>query len=857
MGPVVSGALRSNCSSLSSPSLFNIINTLQAPAGQRAHFGIRLAGTLLFLEASVMASELECGGEELGGSLFEGMVLFSPSDLLPPDLPREKYMTSPAPVSDPVRLPPQRPASPSQPRASSTGVAPSSESKPQPLDENLFSDLTLQNPVGATDPAPSPSPSPISRQISRKKKRAVRIGYGREVSNATLVITADDPPRSIEDSAPAIAVEDYCRPSPDSSDCAPSTPRLHEELPGRSQQEEVAETSGAAAAVHDDGIASRLEDHRGYAESVLSTSEASGKEDNLRVIEEKLELLRARISVELDGNKGMAATVYAERKELERRRRQALEDVNQAATSYTQLEMDLEEACEAEDFETAEKVSENLAASEKDKDRLLSALREVELDCDSVDSRMQEVLKLQIAAEEEGVKLLEQLSEVIGAQSDFADYWSTNGLVPKDAADCADLIHQNAEELSLKELKYWHASMEALEMNKLEKEIESDLISEARSALQCSIEDLVKDDRKEVEKLMKKRNTLAKELDELLRLVSLKEKEIAENNTQIHEVERKISEVASEFQQSQVTVGVKHDNFRSAVAKIESQREALLTKRKEIDEFISLEEQKFSKLKEIASLSSDEAKTHQNLVDLRKNLASSFLKSREDKIQLVKTEEKIMEDIQMLRQQISTGRTTLQELSSTRGSIQQEISSFKQRIAFIDERGPELEAEKKVAAAARNFKEASRIASEAKMLNSENVSLQDKMEKAALDLEKLDEDIKNIVSKMQENEKLISMKEKEAAIAGSKRLRLVAAAARAERSAALEMGDSEEAEFLLNEAEAAEARARELQEEFELDLGDHGNSNEKLFVSIALITSLAGKQLAEMAAALRPSAAGG
>jgi hypothetical protein len=37
-------------------------------------------------------------------------------------------------------------------------------------------------------------------------------------------------------------------------------------------------------------------------------------------------------------------------------------------------------------------------------------------------------------------------------------------------------------------------------------------------------------------------------------------------------------------------------------------------------------------------------------------------------------------------------------------------------LSFIDKRGPELEAEKKVAAASRNFKEEGRIAAEAKEL---------------------------------------------------------------------------------------------------------------------------------------------
>ena len=57
-------------------------------------------------------------------------------------------------------------------------------------------------------------------------------------------------------------------------------------------------------------------------------------------------------------------------------------------------------------------------------------------------------------------------------------------------------------------------------------------------------------------------------------------------------------------------------------------------------------------------------------------------------------------------------------------SIQQGITSFKQRVIFIDKRVPKLEAEMEVATAARNFKEATRIAIEAKSMCVEKESIQ-------------------------------------------------------------------------------------------------------------------------------------
>lgn len=510
-----------------------------------------------------------------------------------------------------------------------------------------------------------------------------------------------------------------------------------------------------------------------------------------------------------------------------------MEELGLALTRHRELEKELEEACEAEDFEKAEMVSESLAAAEKEKDGLVSALRDAEVACDAVDSEMEKVLEMQIAAEEEEAVMLEQFA--------------------KDAANQADLILKDAEEIATKEMEEWQSSMELLEIKRLETDIESQLIFEARAGLNDSIEHMVEDERKEQENLTRKKDILAKELDELLELVRLKQAEISENDCKIEQVEKRISDVFSEFHETRSNIDLKHENLQSALSKIDSEGETLRTRKKDMDEVFSLAQQKGLKLRELASLSLDEARTCQDMVGLRKTLASSILESREDKSSLGKIEQKILEDILVLREQTSAARTSLQELSSSRASIQQEVASVKQRLDYINKRGPELEAEKKVAAAARNFKEAGRIAAEAKALSIEREGLQNKKEKAVSDLEKLEEEINTTLEKIQESERLISSKEKEAATAGCRRLRLAAAGSRAERSAALELGDNEEGDILLNEAEAAESKARELQEAYDLEWEELGKAFEHV-VSISMVTNLAGQHLVEIASSFnRPS----
>lgn len=170
----------------------------------------------------------------------------------------------------------------------------------------------------------------------------------------------------------------------------------------------------------------------------------------------------------------------------------------------------------------------------------------------------------------------------------------------QDAADSTALVFKNAEDTSCKKLEEWQSSMKSLEIKKLEMEIESCLISEAHLRLGHAIDSwlkmtrkkMVEDDKNEKEMLTRKGVILAKEMDELLTLVRSKEAEIVENNSQIQEVENKISNAVSEFHETQSSIDSKHDNLQAALLRVESESELLLVKRNEIDELIYLAETK-------------------------------------------------------------------------------------------------------------------------------------------------------------------------------------------------------------------------------------------------------------------------
>lgn len=761
--------------------------------------------------------------EEEMDSLFEGMELFSPSQIQsdsPPHTDHQPPTFSPAPPPPPQQQQEEEPPS---------------SSSPLPLDENLFSDLTLITPLETQSPEPSPPPS-LSRTVSRKKKKpGIRIGYGRD--STSLPSQPSPSPSSPRDeiSPPPSTIQSNSLEVNDFED-------THFEI----QALEPASESGGLeksnledAHVEIQGLESLNGDgdsEKGQLEDIERETDVDHTHDvgtSGNTTEGRLEQLRAQISEKFEAIRVMAASVSTRRKDFARKRRKAMEGVNLASLRYKELEKELEEACETEDFEKAESVSESLAAAEKEKEEFLTALREAEADCDSFELKMQEVLELQIAAEEEAVSMLEKFA--------------------KDAADDANLVLKDAEEISLKETTEWLSSVEALEVKKMELEIESHVINDARSGLNDTIEHLIEDDRKEQEILYKKQDLLKKELENLLALVRQKEAEIVENDSTIQLVEKRISNAVSGFQEEQSNIDTKYYDVQSIMSKLDSERETLTKKKEEIDNYLSQEEKRGRELKELAEVSIDEAKACQELVALRKSLASPILKYRELKLKLGKTEAKILEDVQNLRQEVSAARASLQELSSARSNIQQEVTSVKQRIFFIDKRSPELEAEKRVAASARNFKEAGRIAAEVKTLGLEKENIQTKMEADIGQLGKIEEEINNTVKNLNEKEELILLKEKEAAMSGCERLRLVYAIAMSERAAALELGDTEEANTLLAEAEAANSEASQLQQSYNLQEEEFENTAKDL-ISIELIANLGRKQLAKMAIPGSPSA---
>ena len=224
---------------------------------------------------------------------------------------------------------------------------------------------------------------------------------------------------------------------------------------------------------------------------------------------------------------------------------------------------------------------------------------------------------------------------------------------------------KKATSLHSKEMEQWLSSSEALEVKKMELEIESHFISEAHTERNNNIEHSIEDDKKEKEILCKRKSVLMVELENLLALVEQKEKEIADNDSDLKAVEHKINNVVSGFKEIQSTIEVKYDKLQSVLAQVKSETETLSLKKDKIDNLLVREEGMGAKLREFARVSEEEAKGYMEIVNLRRSLMSSILKSGEDKLRLTNNEEKLSGEVKLFQQEVSAARASLQVNSCT------------------------------------------------------------------------------------------------------------------------------------------------------------------------------------------------
>ncbi|KAH1063539.1 hypothetical protein J1N35_028526 [Gossypium stocksii] len=292
--------------------------------------------------------------------------------------------------------------------------------------------------------------------------------------------------------------------------------------------------------------------HQGQAQQQQQQQQQQSVDD----AESRFEQIKARIFYKLHYARELAVSVSAARKDFIRRRRKAADDLHLATIRHGELE----------------KINESLATADKDKLSLLTALRDAEAQCNAIDSKMLEVLNCQIAVEEECATLFHGFSE--------------------DAMNNADSVFKKSEAQSSEEMEKWLSSTEALELNKIELQIEAHLVDNAHEAFNTSLDRLIEDDKREKEFLCNQKDILTDELQKLTALVKEKEKEITENDSKMKQVDQRIADTISGFQEMQSSIDSKYESLQSHLSQMETDSETLSKKKEEIDKLFAEEKKR-------------------------------------------------------------------------------------------------------------------------------------------------------------------------------------------------------------------------------------------------------------------------
>eukprot|EP00250_Pteridium_aquilinum_P003077 c13407_g1_i1 orf=447-3056(-) len=514
-------------------------------------------------------------------------------------------------------------------------------------------------------------------------------------------------------------------------------------------------------------------------------------------MEEKLGFIKEAVATNAHCIQRRIASISQARKSAAQKRRQMAEKMSRTSANFKEVEEEIQAACEREDFEKADELDEALVLAETAREAALEEFRAVETEYDKYSSKMEEVIQMQITNEEESFLLLERLGQ--------------------DAADAADHLKKDSEDEGRTKIDALATEEVAFKLEKEKLMLEVQKVEEAKSLLTSTIESSIQTESEEKQTLVEERQVLLEELDALLAAVRLKETQIAEQDKRLGDLEEKINSRVAGFQKEGTELETNLQNLKSELDNLEKESEGLEARKVQVEAEVVQAQEAAEKLLELSTIAKLEAQKLQDSLLVRKAAAQTAQSSKEKRLSLAAQEKQHVEDVHGLRNQSSSLRTTLQDIASEKMKLHQELLVANQQMSSIEKRVPELEAEKKLAAGSRNFKEAGRLAAEAKALLSSKEKLVSEVKRVTAGLQALDQELESHMSELSELEDQLQLKEREAAMARYERLRLLAMATRDERDAAAELEDSEEAKSLDVEAEAADREADEIKKQYGLN----------------------------------------
>eukprot|EP00736_Rhodelphis_marinus_P008351 Rmarinus@m.22844 len=313
----------------------------------------------------------------------------------------------------------------------------------------------------------------------------------------------------------------------------------------------------------------------------------------------------------------------------------------------------------------------------------------------------------------------------------------------QDAADKA----RAAEALEQKTLKdHIEGDEERLAGEEETLQVEEKLLGDEESALETQIRQKTKPQREDREKLRTREVMLEKDILELESKLAAKRAERDELAREASAIEGKIEHVKRKFQRQLDRLSAKRHAVEEQRGTIHRERNDLKRARANLEDLREKGAHAASADEErIRALHAVRRQERHGLRKVKVSTRRQRLVAEKNRVRMAE-EATEAETVMNLREEIGKTNAEIQTTASKLLQMQRDASQLRLSLAGIESRVPELEAEKKLAVSARNFKEASRIANELKSINSKKEEVTVKLESVSKDV-KANEECLEVLNK--------------------------------------------------------------------------------------------------------------
>jgi len=419
-----------------------------------------------------------------------------------------------------------------------------------------------------------------------------------------------------------------------------------------------------------------------------------------------------------------------------------------ATREIEQMEELLQAAIDEEDYEQADELGQKVDAHKREKSEVENMLASNKSALEKLESESTSLGELVVSCFEDLALRLDDLKkkEVASEKKDDNETLTQYASISKQLSAEHERLQQDLKHL----------------------ERDEQLVGEERKELEDSINDQTGEIIKQKEEAESKLTEVDKEIEDLRNALQMKQKEAADLRTQMFGFEDSISKVRVKFSRQLTRVDKKEVSVK------ESRREW------------EVENEQHQKQKEAHEL---QVKTHSDTLlaheELMKTLESELQLSKEFS-QIIPTQLGFMEEESEAEEKDGDDEESLAQLKANvvkcEGAIDVVKKSLKMASTAIQNlqnerdmlvaRIPELETQKKAAAASRNFKAAGKFSKEIKDANARIKACEDDLNGEAKEKKaSAEEDLRKLDSELLEAKKVADAKEK---LSGEKRMEILA-----------------------------------------------------------------------------------